>query len=265
MKKPTVKVEFLDDPSQNSQVNSNSRRRFIKLGGLAMAGSAVLYGCSDDTFDPAHMDKTPPPVTPPEQTVFDLGSGDLGILNYAYALEQLEAAFYVKVLAGAYFDSAPANEKEIFTDLRNHEEIHRAFFSTAIGAAVGDNTDAKLPDLEFDLSAVDFDSRDSVLQYAQILEDTGVAAYNGAGDLISDAGYLLIAGKIVSVEARHASAIRNLIQPGTANFAADDVLVDLGGSGVAYDKATPPADILAAVGDTGFITTEFTADNLPSA
>ena len=266
MKKPTVKVEFINEPAEKSQVNSNSRRRFIKLGGLAMAGSAVLYSCSDDTFDPAHMDKTPP-VTPepnPEPTTFDLGSGDLGILNYAYALEQLEAAFYVKVLAGAYFSGAPDNEKQIFTDLRNHEEIHRAFFSTAIGAAVGDNTDAKLPDLEFDLSAVDFDSRDSVLQYAQILEDTGVAAYNGAGDLISDAGYLLIAGKIVSVEARHASAIRNLIKPGTAYFAGDDVLVDLGGSGVAYDKATPPADILAAVGDTGFITTEFTANNLPT-
>ena len=29
----------------------------------------------------------------------DLGSGDVGILNYAYALEQLEAAFYIQVIA----------------------------------------------------------------------------------------------------------------------------------------------------------------------
>ena len=32
----------------------------------------------------------------------NLGSGDTGILNYAYALEQLEAAFYIKVVSGFY-------------------------------------------------------------------------------------------------------------------------------------------------------------------
>jgi hypothetical protein len=42
------------------------------------------------------------------------------------------------------------------------------------------------------------------------LEDTGVAAYNGAGKLITNP--LFVTGrKIVSVEARHASAIRSLI------------------------------------------------------
>lgn len=28
----------------------------------------------------------------------ELGDGDIGVLNYAYALEQLEAAFYIQVL-----------------------------------------------------------------------------------------------------------------------------------------------------------------------
>ena len=32
----------------------------------------------------------------------DLGSGDIGILNYAYALEQLEAAFYTMVIDSPY-------------------------------------------------------------------------------------------------------------------------------------------------------------------
>ncbi len=32
----------------------------------------------------------------------DLGSGDTGVLNYAYALEQLEAAFYTQAVKTPY-------------------------------------------------------------------------------------------------------------------------------------------------------------------
>ena len=86
-----------------------------------------------------------------------------------------------------------------------------------------------------------------------------MAAYNGAGKLLKDPGYLVIAGKIVSVEARHASAIRTLINPGSADFAGDDVVDPVTG----LDRALNPSQILAAVGDTGFITTQFTANFLP--
>ena len=65
-----------------------SRRNFLKLSGigLAMAG-LTLIGCDDNEFDYMANDK-----------VFDLGTGDVGVLNYAYALEQLEADFYTKVV-----------------------------------------------------------------------------------------------------------------------------------------------------------------------
>jgi hypothetical protein len=65
-----------------------------------------------------------------------------------------------------------------------------------------------LPELSFNYGNLDFNSRTQVLATAKALEDTGVAAYNGAGRLLSNPDYLLLAGKIVSVEARHASAIR---------------------------------------------------------
>jgi hypothetical protein len=273
MKKPLVKVDVVDASPKNS--NKNSRRKFIKLGGLGIAGSSfLLYGCSDDDmFNPGGDVGGPDPVDPvepepPVDAVFDLGSGNLGILNYAYALEQLEAAFYGEVQNGAYYSGAPDNEKEIMDDIWYHEVIHRDFFNTAINGAVSDAS-LVLPELEFDFSAVDFDDRTSVLETARLLEDTGVSAYNGAGRLIDvDAEngglYLLLAGKIVSVEARHASAIADLLEPNTTAFARDGVLVDLGGSGLAYDKATPPGDVLAAVVGTGFVQTEFTADNLPT-
>ena len=47
-------------------------------------------------------------------------------------------------------------------------------------------------------------------------------AYDGAGYLIQNPDYLILAGKIVSVEARHAAYIRDLITPGS--FAGSDVI-----------------------------------------
>jgi hypothetical protein len=253
MKKILMKEE---KPLITIQKTANSRREFLKIGGLVVAGSSLLlYSCNDDDDDNS--------IVPPGE-VFDLGSGDLGILNYAYALEQLEAAFYTQVLSGSYWIGADANEKQILEDLYNHEVIHREFFKVAITAAAA-SANQVLPTLEFNFSSVNFGDRASVLGTAKVLEDTGVAAYNGAGKLLADTNYLLLAGKIVSVEARHASAIRDLINPNSADFAGDDILVDLGGTGKAYDKATPPATILAAVGATGFVTTEFTANNLPTS
>ncbi|MFV8226534.1 ferritin-like domain-containing protein [Christiangramia aquimixticola] len=256
MKKPMVKVDVVEASPKNSK--TNSRRKFIKLGGLGIAGSSfLLYGCSeDDLFNPGGDigNPRPNPTPTPTEEAFDLGEGDVAILNYAYALEQLEAAFYTQVRAGGYYSSAPAEEQALFDDLYNHEVIHRDFFKAAITGAVGEEN--TLPELEFDVSSVDFDSRESVLQTAKVLEDTGVGAYNGAGDRIADATYLLLAGKIVSVEARHASAIRSLLNPDSSDFAGDDV-IDENGLDLAYD----PSEVFDIAG--GFIVTDFTANNFP--
>jgi len=212
------------------------RRNFLKLSGvgLAMAGLA-LVGCNDDDMMIGGNDN-----------VFDLGKGDVGVLNYAYALEQLEADFYTKVVNNFYSGISSA-EREIFTDLYHHEVIHRDFFKAATSGA----TSNVLPTLEFQYPNVNFNDRNSVLATAKALEDTGVAAYNGAGRYITNPDYLVIAGKIVSVEARHASAIRNLINPGSADFSGDDV-IDANG----LDLAKEPKDIVMAAG--GFIKTPFT-------
>lgn len=220
----------------NDQVNlDTNRRNFLKLSGvgLAMVG-LTLVGCEDDIN----------PID--DNNIFDLGKGDVGILNYAYALEQLEADFYTKVVNN-FYSGISSKEKQLFTDLYHHEVIHRDFFKAAIGAA----TTNLLPTLEFQYPNVDFNNRNSVLATAKALEDTGVAAYNGAGKYISNPDYLVIAGKIVSVEARHAAAIRDLINPGSSDFSGDDV-IDVNG----LDLAKEPKEIVMAAG--GFIKTPFT-------
>jgi rubrerythrin len=178
------------------------------------------------------------------QDPVNLGTGDIGILNYAYALEQLEAAFYIQVLESAYSDMS-ADEGEVLENLRQHEIVHRDFFAAALGS------DA-IPALEVDFSSIDFSDRTAALQTSRTFEDLGVSAYNGVAHLLQDPQFLLAAGKIVSVEARHAAAIRDLI--GTME---DDNIIDENG----LDVINAPSTVLSAA--SPFIVTEIDASGLP--
>jgi len=216
-----------------------SRRKFFSYAGLSAA--TLMGAASCKKFDIEN------PFEKPKEAV-DLGSGDFGILNYAYALEQLEAAFYIKVGA-SFYDGATAKEKMYLSDVQRHEIAHREFFKNALGSkAIGA--------LKFDFSSIDFKSRASVLGTAKAFEDLGVSAYNGAGELLESATYLLLAGKIVSVEARHAAAIRDLIKYG--DFAGDDVVNAMG-----LDVARTPPQVLA-IADK-YIVTKINASNLPTS
>jgi hypothetical protein len=208
-----------------------SRRKFLRFTGLAgLTTTVVATSCKKNDEG------------------LNLGSGDIGILNYAYALEQLEAAFYIQV-ASSFYSGISADEQALLTDIRDHEVAHREFFKAALGGSA-------IPALEVDFSTVNFSSRDSVLGTAKAFEDLGVSAYNGAGSLITSKDYLLVAGKIVSVEARHAALIRDRISNGT--FVGTDV-VDAS-NGTEFSRS--PSQVLAIAG--AYIKTRINASNLPS-
>ena len=217
-----------------------SRRRFLGFAGLlAGAGFLTLQSCNKDDDTPGATDDG-----------VNLGSGDTGILNYAYALEQLEAAFYTQVIATPYSGLvAGSDEEAMLRDIRDHEIAHREFFKAALAGNA-------IPDLEVDFSSIDFGSRDSVLGAARSFEDLGVQAYNGAGKLLTSADNLTIAGKIVSVEARHAAYIRDLIQPGSF---ADTSILDPTNR---IDMSKTPSQVLS-IADT-YIVTKINASALPT-
>jgi hypothetical protein len=254
------KTVVVGDPAELLSVAT--RRSFLRMMGVG--GSIVLLptlfaACDDDDED----DDT---GTNPGGNGVTLNlTTDTGILNYAYALEQLEAAFYTAVLAAPAFAGFSANEKEVLQDLQQHEVAHREFFKSVLG-------DARIADLALETTAVNaaLASQDSILRAAETFEDLGVAAYNGAGKYIASADNLLLAGKIVSVEARHAAAIRDIrdIRNGNTGrrFAGADVVNAQG-----LDVKAEPGAVLsradAFVATTVTITaptrTPATADQLP--
>jgi len=214
-----------------------SRRSMLKWAAAA-AASAAVFGVDvpglklNEAFAQARA--------------VDLGGGDIGVLNYAYALEQLEAAFYTQVLANPY-GGMTGYEHAALRDIRDHEIAHRAFFAQALGPN-------RIPNLTPNFSAVNFASRDSVLNTASTFEDLGVSAYNGGGQYIKNPSIVAAAGSIVSVEARH--ALRELLSPLSGSFAGISVVDFMG-----LDVSRPPSQVLMAAAP--FIATPVTATRLP--
>jgi hypothetical protein len=153
------------------------------------------------------------------------------IVEFAYALENLEFYFYDSALTAAAFAGARAQIEDddqngarilrTLETIRAHEEAHVAFLREALGFLGG--TPAAYTAASFDFTggngagsgpfAAVATQAAVLLATAQAFEDTGVRAYKGqAASLTSNKGVLTAVLQIHSVEARHAAQIRRLRQ-----------------------------------------------------
>lgn len=202
------------------------------LGGAALIGGGALLG-SPSAALAGHGDDFP----------------DVDILNYALTLEYLEAAFYTQALGGSGTTGVSASRAEFsrgeitgakqfagfggrirskaygyLIDIRNHEVKHVDFLRGALGGqAVGP--------CKFNFSSGLRNVR-AFLETAQLLENTGVMAYDGAIRYVDDGDNLQAGAEIATVEARHAAYL-NLIN-------RDSPFPD------AFDEGKPPSAIFAA-------------------
>lgn len=216
------------------------RRAFLQYAGAGAAVMAlVAAGCKKDRSPSMSFGAT-----------LDF-KDDIGVLNYAYALEQLEAAFYIQVATNPPSSFTTA-QKNYFQDVQFHEIAHREFFKKVLGtSAIGS--------LDVDFSSINFSDGASVLAAAKTFEDLGVAAYNGAGVRLKTDAYLVVAGQIVSVEARHAAWVRDQISNGS--FADLSSLTSLGANVAGgLDGALTPDKVLAAA--SKYIKTKINVINL---
>ncbi len=156
---------------------------------------------------------------------------DLEVLNYALTLEHLEAAFYVRVNDSGVLTGDAAS---YFTTIGEHEDAHVSALTKVIADAGGTPV-APRASYNFD-SLGHLSTAEGILAAASILEDAGVAAYNGAAGEFSDRGAVTTAGSIVQTEANHAAIIRVLLDP------------DANPVPTAFPAPMTPEQILDAVG-----------------
>ena len=169
-----------------------------------------------------------------------LGAGtpasDVAILNFALTLEYLEAAFYAEANASKALNDAET--KRFATVVAQHEAAHVAFLKKVLGSAA-------VAEPKFDFKGTTQDEA-KFQATADVLENTGVHAYLGQVPNIKTKPVLVGAGRILPVEARHASWIRDI------RFKGGTTTVTTPAPG-GFEDGFSKAQILAAVKATGFI------------
>jgi rubrerythrin len=131
----------------------------------------------------------------------------MDVLNYALTLEHLEYSFYRDGIGLFTFgnDSRGASIDTNLAAIRDHEMAHVDTLTQVITDLGGD----PVAEATYDFGDAYTDAA-AFLATAMALENTGVSAYDGAGQYIDDPDLLTAAGSIVAVEARHASYLNLL-------------------------------------------------------
>ena len=218
---------------------STSRRSLIKWG---------IYGLGALTI--AVMPRAINAQTNSRGKTLTFNANDIGILNFALLLEELEAAFYAAVVSSGKITNS--KEMEYMRYLGGQEAAHVTFLRSVLADQVLFATQ----DLSFNPSTINnaLASRESILNTAVTLEDIGVHAYNGAGPSLTNPTFILAAGSIVSVEARHAAGVRALLGKPTTEPDSDRLVNDANLNstlnpfkGRAYDELYTPKQIVSIV------------------
>jgi hypothetical protein len=218
-----IRLELLDSDGaiqEAAEAAGATRSDFIKRVGMTGVGFVSAGVLFDGLLSPAQAAIS---------TQKPSKKNDVKILNYALTLEYLEAEFYRQAVAsGALTDPVVVN---FATVVAGHEAAHVAALKKALGKAA-----IKSPAFDF---ADTVTNQDKFKATAQVLEDTGVAAYAGQGPNIFQKAVIVPALGIHSVEARHAAWIRFINGASPAPNIVDSPKTE---------KA-----VLKAVGATGFI------------
>jgi rubrerythrin len=185
---------LLDAASATRQVRTN-RRQLVGRG--VLAGAAAITGIS--LLGARGLSAAAAPSESQDQKIF----------NFALLLEYIQAGFYSEAVDHGRLRGEVREFAEIVSE---HEREHVKYLQKALGPHARER-----PALNFGDAT---QNQPRFLAAAVLLENTGVAAYNGqAANLTKKA--LAAAAEIVSVEGRHAAWVSDLAGQDPAPRAAD--------------------------------------------
>ncbi|HEX8463320.1 MAG TPA: ferritin-like domain-containing protein [Abditibacterium sp.] len=235
------------EPIQNSPAATPAASNQL-LAGAALAGGALLFA----TAKKARAQSSPIPFS---DEIF--GTGDVKVLNYALALEALEADLYVQALQRLTGGGTNALGTQIpglgladsnagvryVRDFGAIEAAHRDFFIGALGANAITAAGKPLNTAKFDFD-IETKSEQDVLNLLQTVEAAGVRAYIGAIPSFVTTTYLQTAAAIQGTEARHTAVITAIINQ---RFGSTQSVAPLAGENNGIDQPLAPQAILDTV------------------
>lgn len=216
----TIEEVDVDGTLQETAADAHGHTRadLLKKAGIAggsLAASGVLLG-----------------GLPAAAAARGSSTTDIRILNFALTLEYLEAAFYKEARDGGKLSGRTLDFAKLVAD---HEATHVATLKKALGKRA-----IKSPTFDFKGTTMD---QGKFQQTSLALENTGVRAYLGQAPIIKNPKYLVVAAEIVTIEARHAALIADII-------GGDVKTATPNGS---FDRRNSMKQILNQVGKTGFL------------
>lgn len=208
-------AESADD---RTDTDDPSRRRVLAASAALSAGAAgivPLSSAGEHMDDRQTKSKDKEVVDEPPEAVPDEFESDIEILNFARTLEFLEAEFYTQglqnidatTLEQQFEGWGPIQDRVVnrLEVIRDHEQTHAAVLGQTIETLGGEPV--AMPTFDFGAAV---EQPDAFIATAAQLEDIGVSAYAGAAPSIENTELIPPALSIHSVEARHASFLREL-------------------------------------------------------
>jgi len=194
-----------------------TRRRFV-MESLAWSTLALpvisQIACSDNVTDPTAA------------ADLDL-STDAGVLNYFYAITQLQSEFWTRLVANR-FPGITTAENSASVAMMTQATNQRNWLTA-------DQTSGRITDVMiFSFTdTVNFSVRSSAMSAGLAIEDAASQAYAGGAAYMRDDSNILLASKLASIAARHSATLRDLndIAAGGStrvSFGGDDIIGSTG-------------------------------------
>jgi hypothetical protein len=195
-----------------------NRRQFLRIGGVSIAGAALLAACGDDGDGPASTGTTGAPGTTmaPGTTAGGGGNMDLTLAKTAASLEALAVATYETAIGSGLVTTAAIGDAAML--FQEHHQAHM----DALNALIKQNGADEITDPNAAVKAAVVDpavaaakTEADIVELAFTLEDAAAQTYVFAATQLSAPELRSTIMTIGGVEARHRAILAFVAQQKT--------------------------------------------------